>query len=71
LLTTNAFYEGEAKDRWLPTSYKLILLLVYVVPWVTQPIARLTSLQIYTVVLALLGSWQLIQFQRLSKFARS
>jgi cation transport ATPase len=71
LLTANAFYEGEAKDRWLPTSHKLILLLVYVVPWFTQPIARLTSLQIYTVVLALLGSWQLIQFQRLSKFARS
>jgi hypothetical protein len=72
LLTTNAFCHGEDKDRlWLPTSYKLILLLVYVVPWVTQPIARLTNLQIYTVVLALLGSWQLIQFQRLGTRARS
>ena len=66
LLTTNAFCHGEDKDRlWLPTSFKLILLLVYAVPWVTQPVARFTNLQIYTVVLALLGSWQLIQFQRL------
>ncbi|MGH9929092.1 MAG: glycosyltransferase family 87 protein [Pyrinomonadaceae bacterium] len=63
LLTTEVLYRRKDKDRpWLPTLYKLILLLVYIVPWVTQPIARLTSVQIYTVVLALLGSWQLVEF---------
>ena len=71
LLTTNAFYRSEEKDRsGLPVSYKLILLLVYVVPSFTQPMARLTYLQIYTIVLALLGGWQLIQFQRQSKSPR-
>lgn len=65
LLTTNEFYREDKKDGlWLPQSYKLILLFVYVIPWITQPVARLTNLQIYTIVLALLGSWQLVQFER-------
>ncbi|HEY9807640.1 MAG TPA: glycosyltransferase family 87 protein, partial [Candidatus Obscuribacterales bacterium] len=68
LLTTNAFHRAEAKNRlWLPASYRLILLLLYVVPWITQPIVRLTNLQIYTVVLALLGSWQLVRFGAIAK----
>lgn len=63
LLTSDVLYRRIAnKQSALPALYKLILLLVYVVPWMTQPIARLTNLQIYTVVLALLGSWQLFQF---------
>ena len=71
LLAANALYRGEEKNRLcLPTSYRLILLVVYVVPWITQPFARLTNLQIYTVLLVLLGSWQLIQFQRLATRAR-
>jgi Glycosyltransferase family 87 len=63
LLTTDVLYRRLAnKQSSLPASYKLILLLLYVVPWITQPIARLTNLQIYTVVLALLGGWQLNKF---------
>jgi hypothetical protein len=63
LLTTDLLGRRKGDERKpLPTSYKLILLLVYVTPWVTQPIARVTSVQIYTLVLVLLGSWQLIQF---------
>lgn len=62
LLTTDFLYRHRGEDRRLPTSYKLLLLLLYCVPWVTQPIARLTSIQIYTLVLVLLGCWQLIQF---------
>jgi hypothetical protein len=68
LLTTEVLYRRKDNDRlWLPASYKVMLLLVYVVPWVTQPIARLTSVQTYTVVLALLGSWQLTQFGQTGK----
>ncbi|HEV7745001.1 MAG TPA: glycosyltransferase family 87 protein [Pyrinomonadaceae bacterium] len=63
LLTTEILSRRQNKDElWLPTSYKFILLLVYVVPWITQPVARFTDIQIYTIVLALLGGWQLIQF---------
>jgi hypothetical protein len=58
LLTADVLCRRNDKDR-LWTSYKLILLLVYIVPWITQPIARLTGLQLYTLVLALVGSYQI------------
>jgi len=32
----------------------------------TQPLARLSHLQLYTVVLSLLGAYQLLQFSRTS-----
>ena len=65
LLTTEVLYRRADNTRSsLPASYKFILLLLYVVPWITQPVARLTGIQLLTLVLALLGSYQIIQFQR-------
>lgn len=65
LLTTDVLCRGADNDQLrLPATYKFILLLLYVVPWITQPVARLTAFQPYTLTLALLGSWQLIQFKR-------
>ena len=66
LLTTDVFYRRALNNRgWLPVTFKFILILLYLVPWITQPIARVTGFQPYTVVLALLGAYQLIQFQRM------
>jgi hypothetical protein len=67
LLMTDVLYRHEDGNR-LPLSpaYKLILLLLYVVPWITQPIARLSGIQLYTLVLALLGIYQIIQLSRLT-----
>jgi glycosyl transferase family 87 len=66
LLTTDALYRrAENNQLWLRATFKFILLLLYVLPWITQPIARLTGFQPYTLALALLGSWLLVQFQRL------
>ncbi len=67
LLMTDVLYRQEDGNR-LPLSpaYKLILLLLYVVPWITQPIARLSGIQLYTLVLALLGIYQVIQLSRLT-----
>lgn len=65
LLTTDVLYRrADNTQSSLPTSYKFILLLLYVVPWITQPVARLTGLQLLTLVLALLGSYQILQFQQ-------
>jgi hypothetical protein len=65
LLTTDVLYRrADSTQSSLPASYKFILLLLYVVPWITQPVARLTGLQMLTLVLALFGSYQVIQFQR-------
>lgn len=64
LLTTDVMYRRVDNDQLrLPTTFKAILLLVYVVPWITQPIARLTGLQIFTLALAILGGYQIVQFQ--------
>jgi Glycosyltransferase family 87 len=66
LLTSDVlFHRADNNKLDLPETFKFILLLLYVVPWITQPIARLTGFQSYTLALALLGSWQFIQFQRL------
>jgi hypothetical protein len=65
LLTTNVLYRRAGSTQpLLPTSYKFILLLLYVVPWITQPVARLTGLQLLTLVLALFGCYLITQFQR-------
>ena len=62
LLTTNVFYKRVGNHQFeLAPAYKFILLILYLVPWFTQHIARLTGLQIYTVVIALLGSYQFSQ----------
>jgi len=66
LLMTDVFYrQGDSDQSRLWPAYKLILLLLYVVPWVTQPIARVSGVQLYTLVLAFLGIHQVIQFSRL------
>jgi hypothetical protein len=60
LLVTHFFYRRADKLKFeLASGYKLITLLLYLVPWITQPIARLTGVQLYTVTLALFGGYQL------------
>ncbi len=67
LLMTDVFYRrGDSDQLPLPAAYKLILLLLYLIPWITQPIARVTGIQLYTLVLAFLGIYQVIQFSRLT-----
>lgn len=64
LLTTDALYRRAEDDRaWLTPSYKYWLLLLYLTPLVTQTIARLTGVQLYTLVLAGFGLYLLEQFR--------
>jgi len=66
MLTADVLYRQPGRNPLgLPSTFKMILLLLYLVPWITQPIARLTGFQAYTTVLALLGGYQFIQLQRL------
>ncbi|MGE0129698.1 MAG: glycosyltransferase family 87 protein [Blastocatellales bacterium] len=62
LLTTNAFYQraNGSRPEFAP-AYKFILLLLYVAPWFTQSLARTAGIQIYTLVLAAFGFYQLSQ----------
>ncbi|HEX9063032.1 MAG TPA: hypothetical protein VF941_22900, partial [Clostridia bacterium] len=56
LITTDVLY-GKAKENKtdLNSTYKYLLLLLYLIPWVTQPVARLTNVQLFTLVLAAFG----------------
>ena len=68
LLTTDYLYRRMRSDESrLSTSYKFILLLLYVVPWMTQPFARLSGVQLFTLVLALFAGYQIIELQRLMR----
>jgi hypothetical protein len=65
LLTTHVFYRRAKNFQFeLTPVYKLILLLLYLVPWITQPVAQLTGVQLYTIILALFGCYQLGQRRR-------
>ena len=65
LQTADLLYRRAGSNQSsLPASYKYILLLLYLVPWITQPVARLTGIQLFTLVLALFGVFQVIEVQR-------
>jgi hypothetical protein len=68
LLTTNVLYREAASDRpAMNPIYKNLLLLLYLVPWITQIVAESTSVQLYTLILAACGLYQLRLFHTLSK----
>jgi hypothetical protein len=59
LLTAHVFFSRSGQEpNPLPVTYQIILFLVYLTPWITQPIARLMGFQLFTPVLALLGVYQ-------------
>jgi membrane protease YdiL (CAAX protease family) len=71
LLTTNAFYREANNHQYeLTPTYKVILLLLYLAPWVTQPIAKLTGIQPFTLVLAWLGCYQLVYLRNSSESSK-
>jgi hypothetical protein len=66
MLATDFLYRESANPKTaLSFNYKLLLLLLYIVPWVTQPIARLAHLQLFTLVLALFGGYLILRPKRL------
>lgn len=67
LLLTDVFYRWANNHSPLTPAYKLILLLLYFIPWITQPVARLSGIQLYTLVLAFFGIYQVVQFNSLKR----
>lgn len=64
LLTTDVLSQRAVGDRPLLTpAYKYLLLSLYLVPWFTQSFARLTGIQLYTLILAVFGLYQLRQIR--------
>jgi hypothetical protein len=60
LLTTDILYRrADAHGPALTTTYRNLLLLLYVVPWITEIVAQVTGIQLYTLVLAAFGIYQI------------
>jgi hypothetical protein len=57
LLVTAQLYR---RSPILPPGYRLLLVALYVTPWCSQPIARLTGFQLYTLVIAGYGAYVLL-----------
>lgn len=53
----------------LTGGYRYLLAALYLTPWVTQPLARLTGIQPYTLVLALFGCYLLALSQEMHRYA--
>ncbi|MEZ4860925.1 MAG: glycosyltransferase family 87 protein [Caldilineaceae bacterium] len=59
LLFTHVLYRrAAASDHALNTGYKSLLLLLYLTPWVSQPLAKVTGVQIFTLMLLAVGIYQ-------------
>jgi hypothetical protein len=59
LLLTAEFCRKGVRPSALPLAYKFLLLILYVTPLFTQPIARALGVQIYTLAVAVFGIYQL------------
>jgi hypothetical protein len=61
ILLTAEFYRAGYRADSLPFTYKCFLLALYLSPWFTQNIALMTRVQIYTLVVAGFGFYQLLR----------
>lgn len=43
----------------LPNAFRILLVLLFIVPWLTQPVARLTHVQAYTLVVLVMFAYQM------------
>lgn len=59
LLLTAEFYKAGYRSDSLPFAYRCLLLALYLAPWFTQNIAMLVGVQIFTLVIAAFGIYQL------------
>jgi hypothetical protein len=64
LLTTDVLYKSSAATGGLPATWKWLLVLLYVVPWVSQHVAKATGFQPLTLVLAAVGTYQFLLARR-------
>lgn len=60
LLMTDVMGNHGGNNRLLlPGSFKLMVVILYVVPWITQPIAQISGFQLYTLILFAIGIHQM------------
>ena len=66
LLTANVLYRHSSRTgaAALTPLFRLLIVLLYLTPWLTQQMAKFLGLQIFTLVLAATGAYQLFLARR-------
>lgn len=66
MLLLTDYISRQPERASLEPTFKYMLALLYLAPWITQPLARITHVQIFTVVLAAVGAYQIRLLRRLA-----
>lgn len=72
LVTVNVFYRDSKIyniDKLTP-SFEALLASIYILPWISQYVARIAGLQLFTVALGVLASYQIILERTFLKTAK-
>ena len=61
LLTVNALYRNSTVQNSTELSpvFKVLLMLIYILPWISQYLARITGFHLFTLAVAFIGSHQI------------
>jgi hypothetical protein len=59
LWTADVLYRQRPADRSLTVGFRALLLAIFLVSWITQPLAQLTRIQVITVVLFAMAAYPL------------
>ena len=62
LLTVNALYRNSTVQysTEFTSGFKILLVSIYIFPWISQYVARSTGIQLFSLVIAIIGSYQIL-----------
>ena len=69
LLTADVLYRNSQihKSTQLTHGFKALLLSIYILPWISQHVARITGFQLFSLAIAIMGSYQILLAHTYSK----
>lgn len=69
LLTVNVLYRNPTvqNSTELTAGFKALLLSIFIFPWITQYVARITGFQLFTIAILITGSYQVLLARTYSK----
>ena len=72
LLTVNALYRNSTVQysTEFTSGFKILLVSIYIFPWISQYVARSTGIQLFSLVIAIIGSYQILLTRNYSKVTR-
>ena len=70
LLTADVLYRNSQIYTQLTHWFKDLIMSIYILPWISQHVARVTGFQLFSVALAIMGSYQILLAHTYSKLTQ-